>query len=89
VNDKLYQYGGGPLAKGYQKITPSSGAHCRHQLFSLNLRMSASTINNLLPGNGQERHGKLYRLAVNTFFVIGGLIDSPLQRVPSLRRISA
>src|ERR1700741_889357 len=53
VNDKLDQYVAAPLARGYQKVTPSPVRTAVTNFFA-NLADVGNTINNLLQGKGQD-----------------------------------
>ncbi|HEV7813532.1 MAG TPA: VacJ family lipoprotein [Janthinobacterium sp.] len=74
VNDKVDRYVAVPLAKGYQKVTPSPLRTAVTNFFS-NLGDVGNAVNNLLQGKGDEGFASLARVAVNTVFGIGGLFD--------------
>jgi phospholipid-binding lipoprotein MlaA len=73
-NDKLDQYVARPLAQGYQAITPSPIRTGVTNFFS-NLGDVGNTINNLLQGKLGDGMESLMRVAINTVFGIGGVLD--------------
>jgi phospholipid-binding lipoprotein MlaA len=74
ANDKIDKYVAIPLAKGYRKVTPSPVRTAVTNFFG-NLGDVGNTVNNLLQGKGEDAVNSLMRIAVNTVFGIGGLID--------------
>ena len=73
-NDKLDQYVAKPLAQGYQAITPSPIRTGVTNFFS-NLGDVGNTINNLLQGKLGDGMESMMRVAINTVFGIGGVLD--------------
>ena len=78
VNDKIDQYVAIPLAKGYRKVTPSPVRTAVTNFFG-NLGDVGNAVNNLLQGKGEDAVNSVMRIAVNTVFGIGGLIDIATQ----------
>jgi phospholipid-binding lipoprotein MlaA len=74
ANDKIDKYVAIPLAKGYQRVTPTPVRTAVTNFFG-NLGDVGNTVNNLLQGKGEDAVNSLMRVAVNTVFGIGGLID--------------
>jgi phospholipid-binding lipoprotein MlaA len=74
ANDKIDQYVAVPLAKGYEKVTPTPVRTAVTNFFG-NLGDVGNAVNNLLQGKGEDAVNSLMRVAVNTTFGIVGLID--------------
>jgi len=74
ANDKLDQYVATPVAKGYKAVTPQPVRTAITNFFS-NLGDVGNTVNNLLQGKGVAAMESLMRVAVNTVFGLGGLLD--------------
>ncbi|MDN0084212.1 VacJ family lipoprotein [Crenobacter sp. SG2305] len=74
ANDKLDQYVATPVAKGYKAVTPQPVRTAITNFFS-NLGDIGNTVNNLLQGKGEAAMESLMRVAMNTVFGLGGLID--------------
>ena len=73
-NDKADQYVFTPIARGYRKVTPKPVRTAVGNFFN-NLRDVKSMGNNILRGHIGKAGGDFMRVAVNTTFGIGGLID--------------
>lgn len=73
-NDKADQYVFTPVARGYRKVTPKPVRTAVGNFFN-NLRDVKSMGNNILRGHIGKAGGDFMRVAVNTTFGIGGLID--------------
>ena len=73
-NDKADQYLFAPVARGYRKVTPRPVRTAVGNFFN-NLRDVKSMGNNILRGHIGKAGGDFMRVAVNTTFGIGGLID--------------
>ena len=73
-NDKADQYVFTPVARGYRKVTPQPVRTAVGNFFN-NLRDVKSMGNNILRGHIGKAGGDFMRVAVNTTFGIGGLID--------------
>jgi phospholipid-binding lipoprotein MlaA len=73
-NDKLDTYVAQPIAKGYQKVTPQPIRQAITNFFS-NLGDVSNFANNLLQLKITDATEDLMRLAMNTTFGLGGLID--------------
>ncbi len=63
-----------PVAKGYKKITPDLMEEAVHNFFS-NLEDVGVAVNNLLQFKIKDGFSDIGRLALNSTFGIGGLID--------------
>ena len=74
VNDTVDQYVAVPIAKGYQKVTPEPARTAVTNFFS-NLADVGNFANNVLQGKGVAAAETLMRVAINSVFGIGGLID--------------
>jgi phospholipid-binding lipoprotein MlaA len=74
VNDNIDQYVAIPLAKGYEKVTPTPVRNAVTNFFG-NLGDVGNTVNNLLQGKAEDGLNSFMRFAVNTVFGIGGLFD--------------
>ncbi|WP_245643948.1 MlaA family lipoprotein [Paraburkholderia oxyphila] len=77
-NDKLDTYIAQPIAKGYQKVTPQPLRQAISNFFS-NLGDVGNFANDLLQLKITDATEDLMRLAMNTTFGIGGLIDFATQ----------
>ena len=73
-NDKVDSYVFTPVARGYRKVTPKPVRTAVGNFFN-NLRDVKSMGNNILRGHIGKAGGDFMRVAVNTTFGIGGLID--------------
>ena len=73
-NDKADQYVFTPVARGYRKVTPQPVRTAVGNFFN-NLRDVKSMGNDILRGHIGKAGGDFMRVAVNTTFGIGGLID--------------
>ena len=73
-NDKADQYVMTPIARGYRKVTPKPARKAVSNFFN-NLRDVNSFCSNLLRGNIKKAGTDFMRVAVNTTFGLGGLID--------------
>ena len=73
-NDKADQYVMTPIARGYRKVTPKPARKAVSNFFN-NLRDVNSFGSNLLRGNIKKAGTDFMRVAVNTTFGLGGLID--------------
>ncbi|TDG21616.1 VacJ family lipoprotein [Paraburkholderia silviterrae] len=73
-NDKLDTYVAQPIAKGYQKVTPQPLRQAISNFFS-NLGDVSNFANNLLQLKITDATEDLMRLAMNSTFGLGGLID--------------
>ncbi|MDR3095897.1 MAG: VacJ family lipoprotein [Paraburkholderia sp.] len=73
-NDKLDTYVAQPIAKGYQKVTPQPLRQAITNFFS-NLGDVSNFANNLLQLKITDATEDLMRLAMNSTFGLGGLID--------------
>ncbi|MGO4328535.1 VacJ family lipoprotein [Cupriavidus sp. 2TAF22] len=73
-NDHLDQYVAAPIAKGYKAVTPSPVRTAVSNVYS-NLSDVGNFANNLLQGKGVAASESLMRVAINSVFGIGGLID--------------
>jgi phospholipid-binding lipoprotein MlaA len=73
-NDKLDTYIAQPVAKGYQKVTPQPLRQAISNFFS-NLGDADNFANNLLQLKITDAVEDLMRIAMNTTFGLGGLID--------------
>lgn len=73
-NDKADQYVMSPVARGYRKVTPKPVRTAFSNFFN-NLRDVNSLGSNVLRGNVKNATYDFMRVAVNTTFGIGGLID--------------
>lgn len=73
-NDKADQYVMTPVARGYRKVTPKPVRSAVRNFFN-NLRDVNSFGSNVLRGNVKNAGYDFMRVAVNTTFGIGGLID--------------
>jgi phospholipid-binding lipoprotein MlaA len=73
-NDKLDTYIAQPIAKGYQKVTPQPLRQAITNFFS-NLGDASNFANNLLQLKITDATEDLMRIAMNTVFGLGGLID--------------
>lgn len=73
-NDKADQYVLQPVARGYQKITPKPARTAIGNFFD-NLRDVNSFASNLLRGNVKNAGYDFMRVAVNSTFGLGGLIN--------------
>ncbi|CAB3808041.1 hypothetical protein LMG28688_06687 [Paraburkholderia caffeinitolerans] len=73
-NDKLDTYIAQPIAKGYQKVTPKPVRQAITNFFS-NLGDASNFANNLLQLKITDATEDLMRLAINSTFGLGGLID--------------
>ncbi|CAG9258072.1 MlaA family lipoprotein [Paraburkholderia unamae] len=73
-NDKLDTYIAQPIAKGYQKVTPQPLRQAITNFFS-NLGDADNFANNLLQLKITDAVQDLMRIAMNTTFGLGGLID--------------
>ena len=73
-NDKADQYLFAPVARDYRKVTPRPVRTAVGNFFN-NLRDVKSMGNNILRGHIGKAGGDFMRVAVNTTFGIGGLID--------------
>lgn len=73
-NDKADQYVLRPVARGYQKITPKPARTAIGNFFN-NLRDANSFASNLLRGNVKNAGYDFMRVAVNSTFGLGGLIN--------------
>lgn len=73
-NDKLDTYVAQPIAKGYQKVTPQPLRQAITNFFS-NLGDADNFANNLLQLKITDAVEDLMRIAMNTTFGLGGLID--------------
>ncbi|WII93539.1 VacJ family lipoprotein [Kingella negevensis] len=73
-NDKADQYMMSPVARGYRKVTPKPVRTAFSNFFN-NLRDVNSFGSNVLRGNVKNATYDFMRVAVNTTFGIGGLID--------------
>ncbi|MCW3478598.1 VacJ family lipoprotein [Neisseriaceae bacterium JH1-16] len=74
VNDKVDEYVAIPVAKGYRAVTPQPLQTAFTNFFG-NLADVGNTVNNLLQGKGVAAMESLMRVAVNTVFGLGGLLD--------------
>ncbi|HEY4801859.1 MAG TPA: VacJ family lipoprotein, partial [Paraburkholderia sp.] len=73
-NDKLDTYIAQPVAKGYQKVTPQPLRQAISNVFS-NFGDADNFANNLLQLKITDAVQDLMRIAMNTVFGLGGLID--------------
>ena len=73
-NDKADQYIFSPVARGYRKITPHPVRKSVRNFFN-NLRDANSFGSNLLRGHIGKAGGDFMRVAVNSTFGLGGLLD--------------
>jgi len=73
-NDKLDTYVAQPIAKGYQKVTPQPLRQAITNFFS-NLGDVSNLANNLLQLKITDATEDLMRIAMNSTFGLGGLID--------------
>ncbi|MFX1764535.1 VacJ family lipoprotein [Paraburkholderia sp. A1RI-2L] len=73
-NDKLDTYIAQPIAKGYQKVTPKPVRQAITNFFS-NLGDASNFANNLLQLKITDATQDLMRMAINSTFGLGGLID--------------
>ncbi|WP_028209837.1 VacJ family lipoprotein [Paraburkholderia mimosarum] len=73
-NDKLDTYIAQPVAKGYQKVTPQPLRQAITNFFS-NIGDADNFANNLLQLKITDAVQDLMRIAMNTVFGLGGLID--------------
>lgn len=73
-NDKLDTYVAQPVAKGYQKVTPQPLRQAVSNFFS-NLGDVSNLANNLLQLKITDATEDLMRIAMNSTFGLGGLID--------------
>ncbi|WP_043284941.1 MlaA family lipoprotein [Paraburkholderia oxyphila] len=73
-NDKLDTYVAQPIAKGYQKVTPQPLRQAITNFFS-NLGDVSNFANNLLQLKITDATEDLMRIAMNSTFGLGGLID--------------
>ncbi|WP_322030887.1 VacJ family lipoprotein [Paraburkholderia sp. J76] len=73
-NDKLDTYVAQPIAKGYQKVTPQPLRQAITNFFS-NIGDADNFANNLLQLKITDAVEDLMRIAMNTTFGLGGLID--------------
>ncbi|HTR09672.1 MAG TPA: VacJ family lipoprotein [Paraburkholderia sp.] len=73
-NDKLDTYFAQPIAKGYQKVTPQPLRQAITNFFS-NIGDVGNLANNLLQLKITDATEDLMRIAMNTVFGLGGLID--------------
>lgn len=73
-NDKLDTYVAQPIAKGYQKVTPRPLRQAITNFFS-NLGDVSNLANDLLQLKITDATEDLMRIAMNTTFGLGGLID--------------
>lgn len=73
-NDKADQYVLKPIAKGYQKVTPKPARTAIGNFFD-NLRDVNSFASNILRGNVKNAGYDFMRVAVNSTFGLGGLIN--------------
>ncbi|MCP3706136.1 VacJ family lipoprotein [Paraburkholderia sp. CNPSo 3274] len=73
-NDKLDTYVAQPIAKGYQKVTPQPLRQAITNFFS-NIGDVDNLANNLLQLKITDAVEDLMRIAMNTTFGLGGLID--------------
>ncbi|WP_213300861.1 MlaA family lipoprotein [Paraburkholderia sacchari] len=73
-NDKLDTYIAQPIAKGYQKVTPKPLRQAITNFFS-NLGDASNFANNLLQLKITDATQDLMRMAINSTFGLGGLID--------------
>lgn len=74
INDKADQYVFTPLAKTYRTVTPKPARTAIHNFFD-NLRDVKSFGSNLLRGNIKNAGYDFMRVATNTTFGLGGLIN--------------
>lgn len=74
VNDKVDQYVFTPLAKTYRTVTPKPARTAIHNFFD-NLRDVKSFGSNVLRGNIKNAGYDFMRVAINTTFGLGGLIN--------------
>ncbi|XXQ68227.1 VacJ family lipoprotein [Neisseriaceae bacterium B1] len=73
-NDKADQYVFQPVARGYRKVTPKSVRGAVRNFFD-NLRDMQSFGSNVLRGNVKNASYDFMRVAINTTFGLGGLIN--------------
>ena len=73
-NEKADQYVMTPVARGYRKVTPKPVRSAIGNFFN-NLRDVVSFGSNILRGNLGKAGADFLRVAVNTTFGLGGLID--------------
>ncbi|MDR0479952.1 MAG: VacJ family lipoprotein [Burkholderiaceae bacterium] len=74
INDKVYQHVLNPVATAYTKVVPSPVRTGVTNFFG-NLSDAWSFINNLLQANPEGALYSFWRVAVNTTFGLGGLLD--------------
>lgn len=74
ANSKLDEYVAQPVAKGYRAIAPTP-VRVAVTNFCANLADVGNIVNNLLQGKGADAMDSLARVAINTLFGLGGLID--------------
>jgi len=74
ANDKLDEYVATPVAKGYRAVAPQPLQTAVNNFFG-NLADVGNTLNSLLQGKGVAAMESLMRVAINTVFGLGGLLD--------------
>ncbi len=74
VNDTIYQYFFGPLARGYRDVMPDEGRKAITNVFD-NLKAPAKLVSSAIQGDGDKSGRVVSRFLINTTVGMGGMID--------------